>query len=59
VLYVITSRGKGTGGHHFSLRDLTARMRADADVHIAVVAIRFPPSLEGRAGRHLASLWSP
>lgn len=47
VLYVITSRGKGTGGHHFSLRDLTARMRAHADVHIAVVADRFPPSLEG------------
>ena len=47
VLYVITSRGKGTGGHHFSLRDLTARMRAHADVHIAVVADRFPPSLAG------------
>lgn len=45
VLYVITSRGKGTGGHHFSLRDLTARLRVDADVHIAAVAIRFPPSL--------------
>jgi glycosyltransferase involved in cell wall biosynthesis len=47
VLYVITSRGKGTGGHHFSLRDLTARLRDAADVHIAAVAIRFPPSLEG------------
>lgn len=45
VLFVITSRGKGTGGHHFSLRDLTARLRAHADVHIATVAIRFPPSL--------------
>jgi glycosyltransferase involved in cell wall biosynthesis len=45
VLFVITSRGKGTGGHHFSLRDLTARLRAEADVHIATVAIRFPPSL--------------
>jgi len=45
VLYVITSRGKGTGGHHFSLRDLTASLGSLVDVHIAAVAIRFPPSL--------------
>lgn len=47
ILYVITSRGQGTGGHHFSLRDLASRLRGRADVHIAVVADRFPPALEG------------
>ncbi len=45
ILYVIASRGAGTGGHHFSLRDLSARMRAVADVQIVTVANQFPPAL--------------
>lgn len=50
ILYVIVSRGAGTGGHHISLRDLATRMRAHADVHIAAVAVRPPPALDGVPG---------
>ena len=45
VLFVISSRGAGTGGHHFSLRDLSARLRAVADVQVVTVANQFPPAL--------------
>ena len=47
ILYVLVSRGAGTGGHHISLRDLAARIRATADVRIVTVAYKPPPALEG------------